>query len=57
MNNEELSLIMDVLKEISETIEEIHSCIENDIAHTLGEVNSSLDFIKNQNELMLSDMK
>lgn len=57
MNNEELSLIMDVLKEIRETIEEIHSGIENDIAHTLGEVNSSLDFIKNQNELMLSDMK
>jgi len=43
MNNKELSLIMDVLKEISETIEEIHSCVEHDIASALEETNSSLD--------------
>ena len=57
MNNEELSLIMDVLKEISETIEEIHSCVEHDIASALEETNSSLDFIKQQNEQMLSNLQ
>lgn len=57
MNKDELNSVMDVLEKISETIEEIHSCIENDIVHTLGEVNSSLDYIKHQNELMLGNMQ